>query len=400
MPKKREIEAYNNSVNIPVYNSASYYFDDREQVIEGLHKKSIPVGRYGRYNNPTWVHVENRLSQLSRAEDTLIFSSGMAAHFTTFIALLKAGDHVIFPAECYRQVRNIFHKILPKYGVIAHEVSIVDPEEFVNQVESLSKKHNVRLIHLEMPSSPHMYLIDLCKVKDALKKETIITMDSSFAPPPNFYALDWGVDLAIFSGTKYLNGHGDIIVGVVSGKKELIEEINWYRDTTGPVPDGQVAYLLNRSLHTLNLRIKEINEKGLKVANFLQSRPEIKSVLYTGLETHPHYALAKKYLNGHGGVITFALDLNEEQTSNFVDSLKEPFMASNFGAPQTLIEQSTFFTYYEYSEKELDDIGVSYGTVRLALGYIDDTDAIIADISKALSSLAGEVNDVKNPTTV
>lgn len=387
MPKKRNVELYNNSVNIPVYNSASYYFDNREQVIEGLHKKSIPAGRYGRYNNPTWVHVENRLSELNRSEDTLIFSSGMAAHFTTFVSLLKAGDHVIFPAECYRQVRNIFHKILPKYGVIAHEVSIVNAEEFVNQVASLSKKHKIKMIHLEMPSSPHMYLIDLLEVKKNIDKNTIITMDSSFAPPPNFYALDWGVDLAIFSGTKYLNGHGDIMVGAVSGKKELIEEINWYRDTTGPIADGQVAYLLNRSLHTLDLRIKEINKKGLRVASFLQSRSEVKGVLYTGLDTHPHYALGQKYLNGHGGVITFTLDLSEEQTANFVDDLKVPFMASNFGAPQTLIEQSTFFTYYEYSEEELKDIGVSYGTVRLALGYIDDTDSIIADLSKALSSL-------------
>ncbi len=387
MPKKRNIELYNNSVNIPIYNSASYYFDDRKQVIEGLHKRELPVGRYGRYNNPTWVYVEKRLSELSKAEDTLIFSSGMAAHFTTFISLLESGDHVIFPAECYRQVRNIFHKILPKFGIIAHEVSIVNPEEFVNQVSILSKKHNIKLIHLEMPSSPHMYLIDLCKVKAVLNKNTIVTMDSSFAPPPNFYALDWGVDIAMFSGTKYLSGHGDIIVGVVSGRKYLLEKINWYRDTTGPVPDGQVAYLLNRSLHTLNLRMKDTNEKGLKVANFLQSRPEIKKVLYTGLETHPHFSLGKKYLNGHGGVITFTLDLNEEQTGHFVDKLKEPFMASNFGAPQTLIEQSTFFTYYEYSEKELDDIGVSYGTVRLALGFIDDIDVIITDISKALSSL-------------
>ncbi|WP_413740343.1 PLP-dependent transferase [Sodalis sp. RH14] len=387
MPKKRNIETYNNSVNIPVYNSASYYFDDRKQVIEGLHKRELPVGRYGRYNNPTWVYVEKRLSELSKAEDTLIFSSGMAAHFTTFISLLESGDHVIFPAECYRQVRNIFHKILPKFGIIAHEVSIVDPEEFINQVSILSKKHNIKLIHLEMPSSPHMYLIDLCKVKAVLDKKTIVTMDSSFAPPPNFYALDWGVDIAIFSGTKYLSGHGDIIVGVVSGKKYLLEKINWYRDTTGPIPDGQVAYLLNRSLHTLNLRMKDTNEKGLKVATFLQSRSEIKNVLYTGLETHPHFSLGKKYLNGHGGVITFTLDLNEERTGHFVDKLKEPFMASNFGAPQTLIEQSTFFTYYEYSEKELDDIGVSYGTVRLALGFIDDIDVIIADIRKALSSL-------------
>jgi len=386
MPNKRRLEPYNNSINIPVYNSASYYFNNKDDVIDGMHKKTKQIGRYGRYNNPTWLYVEDRLSELSGAEDTLLFASGMAAHFTTFVALLNKGDHVIFPSECYRQVRNIFKKILPELGIETHEVSIVDPEFFVSEVSRICKEHPVKLVHLEMPSSPHMYLIDLDNLKNVIPKETIVTMDSSFSPPPNFYALKWGVDITLFSGTKYLNGHGDIIVGVASGRKDLIDKINWYRDTTGAIADGQVAYLLNRSLHTLELRMKEINQRGMYVAEYLEKNSLIKNVLYTGLSSHPHYELGKKYLNGHGGVVTFTLDRNEEDTAKFIDKLEFPYMASNFGAPQTLIEQSTFFTYFEYSEEELNAIGVSYGTVRIALGYTGDMDSLIADIDQALKS--------------
>ncbi|EGH25017.1 MULTISPECIES: PLP-dependent transferase [Pseudomonas syringae group genomosp. 2] len=390
MPKIRPSDAYQNSINIPVYSNASYYFTSKDEVKKGLHDRSISVGRYGRYNNPTWVHVENRLTEINNSEDTLLFASGMAAHFTAFISLLKAGDHVIFPAECYRQVRNIFLKILPGLGVIAHELSIINPEKFVAGVRELSQKHDIKLVHLEMPSSPHMYLIDIEAVRAALSPDVVITMDSSFSPPPNFYALKWGVDLAIFSATKYLNGHGDIMAGLVTGKKELIDKITWYRDTTGAIADGYVASQLNRSLHTLRLRVEAINKMGMKVAQFLATHPKVESVLYTGLKTHPHYDLGRKYLNGHGGVITFTLPINEQKTADFVDRLKKPYMASNFGAPQTLVEQSTYFTYFEYSKEELDNIGVSYGTVRLALGYIDDVDEIIEDLNQALAVPADE----------
>jgi cystathionine gamma-synthase len=382
MTRKRGPEPYLNSIESPTYQSASYYFDDAEHVKAGLHDLSVPAGRYGRYSNPTWLEVEGLLSELCDAERALIFASGMAAHFTTFVTLLKAGDEVVLPAESYRQVRNLFHKVLPKFGVVVHEISIRDPEVFLAGIAELSGR--LRLVHLEMPSSPHMYLIDVARVREVAGPDVILTLDSSFSPPPNFHALRWGVDLVLFSATKYLGGHGDIVAGALCGRADLIDEIRWYRDTTGPVPDGHTAFLLKRSLYTLPLRMRQVNAQGLEVARFLDAHPGVTKVYYTGLESHPHYKLGQEYLTGHGGVITFELGLSEDQTAGIVDSLRVPFMASNFGAPHTLVEQSTFFTYFEYDDAGLESIGVDRSTVRLALGYVDDTDDIIADLAQAL----------------
>jgi cystathionine gamma-synthase len=381
--KRRPDDAYRNSIESPTYQSASYYFRDAEHVKAGLHELSVPAGRYGRYSNPTWIEVEDRLSELSGADASLVFASGMAAHTTAFLSLLKAGDEVVLPSESYRQVRNIFHHVLPKFGVTVHEFSIRDPEQFIANVRSL--RGRVKLVHLEMPSSPHMYLIDVARVREAVGPDVVITLDGSFSPPPNFYALQWGVDLVLFSATKYLSGHGDIVAGVASGRRDLIDRLRWYRDTTGPIMDGNTAFLLRRSLYTLRLRMECVNRMGLEVARYLESHPRVDRVYYNGLESHPHFKLAQQYLNGYGGVITFELDLSEAETAEVVDRLKVPFMASNFGAPHTLIEQSTFFTYFEYSEEELKSIGVPRGTVRLALGYSNDTQAVIDDLEQALS---------------
>ncbi len=384
MTRKRAPEAYTNSIAAPVYQSASYYFDNADHVKTGLHDLSVPAGRYGRYSNPSWIEVESLLSDLSGAQGSLIFSSGMAAHFTAFVSLLSAGDEVVLPAESYRQVRNVFHHVLPKFGVVVHEISIRDPDAFVERVRQLRSR--VKLVHLEMPSSPHMYLIDVARVREAVGPDVVITLDSSFSPPPNFYALRWGVDLVLFSATKYLGGHGDIVAGAMSGRADLIEKIRWFRDVTGPVADGNVAFLLRRSLYTLPMRMERINAYGLAVAQFLDAHDSVTRVYYTGLGSHPHFKLGQDYLKGHGGVVTFELGRSEAETARVVDRLKIPYMASNFGAPQTLVEQSTFFTYFEYDDEGLRTIGVDRSTIRLALGYIDDVEQVIEDLDIALST--------------
>lgn len=382
MTKKRSPDVYTNSIEAPTYQSASYYFDDADHVQAGLHDLTTPAGRYGRYSNPTWLEVEARVSELTGAERSLLFASGMAAHFTTFVTLLKAGDEVVLPAESYRQVRNVFHVILPKFGITVHEISIRDPAAFLDGIRALAGR--VRLVHLEMPSSPHMYLIDVAQVRQIVGPDVIITLDSSFSPPPNFYALQWGVDLALFSATKYMGGHGDIVSGILSGRRDLIEQIRWYRDTTGPVADGNAAFLLRRSLYTLPLRMERVNALGMTVARYLEDHPAVRKIYYTGLESHPHFKLGQTYLAGHGGVITFELGLSEAATAEVVDRLTVPYMASNFGAPHTLVEQSTFFTYFEYDDAGLESIGVDRSTIRLALGYVNGADEVIEDLDRAL----------------
>jgi len=385
LTRKREPDIYQNSIEPPTYESASYFIDNAEHVRRAFHSNSSIAGRYGRYSNPTWIDVERRLSELSKAEASLIFSSGMAAHLTVFLTFLEAGDVMLLPVESYRQVRNLCHVILPKFGIEVHECSIADPRLFLDRISEL--RGRAKLVHLEMPSSPHMYLIDVDSVRKALPPEVIVTMDSSFAPPPNFYALSWGVDIVMFSATKYLGGHGDIVAGVASGRADLLERVRWYRDTTGAIADGGAATLLRRSLYTLDLRVHRVNGTAATVARHLDEAHAVSRVYYTGLESHPHRHLAERYLNGHGGVITFELGVSEERTSEFVDNLAVPYMASNFGAPQTLVEQSTLFTYFEYSDAQLETLGIDKSTVRLAIGYADDAAVIIDDIDQALSRI-------------
>lgn len=385
MPKRNKPLPYQNAVNPPLFCNASYYFESREEVINGLHEKTVLAGRYGRYDNPTWIDVETKIAQLCKAESALVFSSGMAAIVTSLLSFLKSGDHVVFPAESYRQSRNVFSKILPDIGVVSHEHSIKDSDAFIAFLGDL--EISPRIVHLEIPSSPHMYLTDLERVREVVGKDVIIFVDCSFAPPPNFFPLTWGADIAVYSATKYLSGHGDIMCGCVTGKSTLLQTISWYRDTMGGITDGFSSWLLARSLHTLPLRIKDVNEKAKLLASYLSNHSLIDSVFYTDLRSHPHFDLAEKYLHGGGGVVTFQLNRSQSDTAVFVDMLTIPYMASNFGAPQTLIEQSTLFTYFEYSEEELKSIGVTHGTVRIALGYTDSIEEVIADIDSALSSL-------------
>jgi cystathionine gamma-synthase len=184
MPSRRNRAPYENSITPPTYQSASFYFEDESDIITGLHRKTTQRGRYGRYNNPSWLEVEEKISALNKADKTLLFASGMAAHFTTFIAVLRAGDHVVIPSECYRQTRNVFLKILPQFGIVTHQISVRDPDAFVRQVKEFAGV--AKLVHLEMPSSPHMYLTDIAEVRAAVGPDVLITLDSSFAPPTNF----------------------------------------------------------------------------------------------------------------------------------------------------------------------------------------------------------------------
>lgn len=385
MTRRRARPHYDNSIIGPRYDSASFYYTDQADIRENLHKRGSPRGRYGRYHNQSWELVERRLTSLCHGDDSLVFASGMAAHFTTFVSIVAAGDHVLFPAESYRVTRRIFLDVLPRFGVHVHEYSVRDPQD-LERVMSRGIPA-IKLAHIESPSSPHMYVTDIEQVRRLLGASTVITVDSSFAPPPNFHALDHGADIALMSATKYLNGHGDLMGGVATGRRDLMDRVREYRDLTGPIMDGHAAALLDRSLDSLQLRLERANRSALLVADFLEKQPAIQRVYYTGLASHPHHELATKYFRGHGGVVTFDLDLDRDRTASFVDSLDVPFIASNFGAPQTLVEQSVMLTYYAYSDSELARVGVKPGTVRLAIGFADDPEVIVADLAKALQRL-------------
>jgi len=380
MSKKRK-PYFSNSVVNPIHTSATYFFEDTEQVIR-YHDKKEKVGRYGRYDNPNWLELEEKLAKLDLCEDALVFPSGMSAIATTLMSLGEKNKKIIYTGKGYRNIRNLCGNILAKFGIETISLSPANANQFMAEF----KKHyddNTSVVFLEIPSNPHLYLVDVEEIKKIIKNNTILIIDSTFSSPINFLPTRWGADLVIHSCGKYIGGHADIMAGSVAGKKDIIEKIRNYRNVLGNIVDSHTAFLLNRSIATLKLRIEYLNQVGLKLATFLESHPKVKKVFYSGLSSYSNCDLAKKYLHGHGGVVTFELNVSKESATNFVDALKIPYMGTNFGSCHSMVEQCSIFTYYKEPQEVRNDLGISDTLIRYSIGF-DNIDDIINDINEAL----------------
>jgi len=379
--KKKKPNLSNTLIN-PIHQSVAYYFNDTNEVIQYQNNK-YSLGRYGRYDNSSWLEVEQQLAALDDLEEALIFPSGMSAITSVFLTFLKSGDKIIYAKECYRNTKKLCETILAELNIEAIPISIKNTDKF-NETFDYYYDENVKLIFIESPSNPHLYMVDFERIKQKLNKNTLFVVDSTFATPINFKPKYWGADLVIHSCTKYLSGHADILAGSVSGSYYNISKVRDFRNMTGCIISSQSASLLSRSLATLKLRVDYLNTAGLNIAQFLENNPLVNKVFHTSLPSHPHYLLANKYLTGHGSVISFEMNLTKEMVSQFIDALKIPYMGSNFGSYYSMVEQCSLFTYYNLSTEEREAIGISDNLVRLSLGF-EDINAIIDDIKGAFS---------------
>lgn len=381
---KKGKQYFSNSVVSPIHTAATYYFENTKQVIR-YHNKKEKVGRYGRYDNPNWLEVEEKLAKLDLCEDALIFPSGMSAIATTLMSLSEKRKRIIYTGKGYRNIRNLCGNILAKFGVDPVSLSPANSEKFI---ADFKKYYNddTGIVFLEIPSNPHLYLVDLEKIKKIINESTLLIVDSTFSSPINFQPIKWGADLIIHSCGKYIGGHADLMAGSVAGKKETIEKIRNYRNVLGSIADSHSAYLLNRSIATLGMRIEYLNKAGLKLARFLENHPKIKKVFYSGLPSYPNCNLAEKYLSGHGGVVTFELRTSKSKTAKFVDLLKIPYMGTNFGSCHSMVEQCSIFTYYNETKEIRDDLGISDTLIRYSIGF-ESIDDIINDISETLNKI-------------
>jgi cystathionine gamma-synthase len=380
MSKKREKEIYDNSCITPIYQNSTYFFKNTEQVVK-YHKKEANLGRYGRYDNPNWLEFESRMATLDNHEEALLFSSGMNAIATTICSFVEQNDLLLYSGKCYRNIRKFFDLILPKWGVKTIPIDPINGNYFAEEYRNKTK-----IVFIEMPSNPHLYLVDLAEIKSKLNPNTLLIVDSTLSTPYNFQPQKFGADLTIHSCSKYIGGHGDILAGTVAGSKDLIEQIRTYRNIMGGIADPHSAFLLNRSLDTLEIRMRHFNETGMKIAKYLENQPQVKKVFYTSLESHQHYDLAQKYLTGNGGVISFELDADQKVTSEFVDALQVPFMGTNFGSSHSMVEQCSIFTYCHLSSLEKQELEISDSLVRLSIGY-EDSELIIKDLDQALKKI-------------
>lgn len=375
---ERDRKRENRSVTIPIEQTGAYYFENTQQIVDFYQDKLNGV-KYGRYGCPTQHSVEEKMADLEGGDRALAFASGMGAITTAILALLKKDDHLVFIDDCYRNTRRFFLDVLPKFGIQSTGMEIgKDIGHYI--------KKNTKLFFSEIPTNPFLRVIDLSKTINLLKKKKIISViDSTFTSPINFRPIEYEADLVIHSATKYLGGHHDLLAGVVIGKSDLIQTIQEQRDILGGIIDPHTSYLLLRSLQTLEIRMEAHNKKGLAVAKYLERHPMVKRVWYPGLKSHPDHLIAKKQMTGFGGVVTFSLNVDEKQTSRFIDCLKIPYIATNFCGPQSLIEQHAVLTFYK-DRNTASRHGIEGNLIRYSSGFENLKD-VVDDFERALSKL-------------
>lgn len=342
-----------------------------------------PRGRplkYSREDNPTLLEVESKICSLEGGGDALVFSSGMAAISTLFLWKLLAGAEIVVPLDLYG-VTIHFLRQLRKFGV---RLKVVDPGTD-NLISAISKK--TRMVFLESVSNPNLFLYDMKKVAEkTIKTGALLAVDNTFATPINLRPLEHGADLVIHSATKYLNGHNDAMAGALIGDKKVIDEIWEWRRCLGGCLDPHSAFLLDRGIKTLEVRVKRQNDSAQELAHFLAAHKKIRRVFYPGLESHPHHDLAKRYLLGYGGIVSFEIDCDLISTMKFLRRLKIIKRAPSLGGTESLILHPTTSSHKDLSAAEKRKLAISDSLVRLSVG-LEDIQDIKKDLEKGLSAI-------------
>jgi cystathionine gamma-synthase len=367
------------SITDPIFASSTYTFRDTQSIIDFIEEKQ-PREEYGRYGNPGERVVEDKLAAIEGGETAVLYASGMAALVGLLMAHLNAGEEIVFFDECYHRSREFCRKHLTRFGVVFREVPTCDYAAMEAAITPRTK-----FIVSESPTNPHLSVVDIQRFADIGRRHGVLSLiDATLCTPYNLRPLELGVDFVLHSATKYLGGHNDLLAGVVIGGREKLEPVRHLRGIMGGVNSPHNAYLLERGLKTLALRMERHNANGLAVARFLEGHPRVERVLYPGLESHPYHALAARTMRGFGGLVTFFVkDADWRQTAQVIDAVKIPRIGPSLGGVESLIEQPLVMSYWNYSPAERATFGIADNMIRLACGIEDSAD-LIADLSAAL----------------
>ena len=367
------------SITDPIFASSTYTFRDTQSIIDFIEEKQ-PREEYGRYGNPGERVVEDKLAAIEGGEAAVLFSSGMAALVGLLMAHLNAGEEIVFFDECYHRSREFCRKHLTRFGVVFREVPTCDYAAMEAAITPRTK-----FIVSESPTNPHLSVVDIERFADIGRRHGVLSLiDATLCTPYNLRPLALGVDFVLHSATKYLGGHNDLLAGVVIGGREKLEPVRHLRGIMGGVNSPHNAYLLERGLKTLALRMERHNANGMAVARFLEAHPRVERVLYPGLESHPYHALAARTMRGFGGLVTFFVkDADWRQTAQVIDAVKIPRIGPSLGGVESLIEQPLVMSYWNYSPAERATFRIADNMIRLACGIEDSAD-LIADLAAAL----------------
>ncbi len=370
------------ALTTPIVQSSTYWFRDTQEVIdyqEGRHASY----EYGRYGNPTVRVLEEKLRVLEGGEACLVSASGMNSVTTLLLALVPQDGHIVTTHDCYRRTRQFIQTLLPKMGI---RTTVIDPSDLSGLEAAFEDGAN--LFFSESPTNPYLRVVDVPRAAEiAHARDGIVVIDSTFATPINHQAIGDGADLVLHSATKYLAGHNDVMGGVLVGRDDLITPIRELHGVLGGVIDPHAAYLINRGVKTLALRVAQQNQTATRLARFLEQHAAIERVHYPGLPSHPDHETAVRLMSGFGGVVSFEVRGSLESASKFIDALRIPYIAPSLGGGESLVEQPTIVSYWDKSPEERAELGIRDNLVRYSCG-IEDADDLIADVEQALS-LAG-----------
>jgi len=368
------------SPSMPLYDTTTFCFDSTADLLEVVNgnKAGYLYTRYGM--NPSIKSIESKLALLDEAEQSLAFSSGMAAISALFLTYARRG--MICIGDIYGGTMQLLTKQLPELGIITNFVDSTDIEQLEERL-----KLGVDLVFFETPSNPTLKIIDIAEVASlAHKYGALVAVDNTFASPANQKPLKLGADFALQSATKFLGGHSDLTAGVVSGKAEHLNKVNAWRKNLGQVISPETAHKLARSLCTLALRIERHNSNALAVAQYLDAHPAVKNVYYPGLTSAANYELATKQMSGYGGMLSFEIKGGGEAAIALMDNLQLFSLAPSLGGTESLVSQPVVTSHFGMPEQELLQRGITASLIRLSVGLEQQSD-LIQDLEQSIARL-------------
>ena len=364
----------------PLYLTSSFVFEDAEEMRASFAEEK-ERNLYSRFTNPNTTEFVDKIVAMEGAEAGYAFATGMSAIFSTFAALLNAGDHVLSCRSVFGSTHSMFTKYLPKWNISTSYFKVDE----VDIVESLIQE-NTKILYIETPTNPAVDILDL-EVLGALAKKhgLIFIVDNCFATPYVQKPIQFGADLVIHSATKLIDGQGRVLGGITVGTKELMREIYLFARNTGPAMSPFNAWVLSKSLETLAVRVEKHCENALKVAEFLEQEPNIQLVKYPFLKSHPQYKIAQKQMKLGGNIVAFELKGGIAAGRTFLNSIKMCSLSANLGDTRTIVTHPASTTHGKLSEEDRLEVGITDGLVRVSVGLENISD-ILNDLKQALAS--------------
>jgi cystathionine beta-lyase/cystathionine gamma-synthase len=377
-----DLQKRNGPVAPEIYQTSTFEVTDNEEQI----RVTTTDRYYTRWGNPTITLAEETLAALEATEAALVFASGMGAITTTILSLLNAGDHVVAQQEVYGGVAKFFAEWLPKLGI---ETTFVDTTEYEQHARAI--RPNTKLLYLESPTNPLLSVVDMKRTAALARQHGLVSMiDSTFGTPINQHPAEYGIDLVMHSGTKYLSGHADLTCGVVCGRRELLEQIGATRKTLGNCMDPHAAWLLIRGLKTLAVRVSRQNENALRIAEFLEQHAKVRRVHYPFLKSHPQHAIAREQMSGGSGMVTFEVEGTGNDARRVSEAMRLFTLATSLGGVESLVSIPVLTSHAMISAELREKMGVTEQMVRLSVG-IESADDLIEDLEQALKAVTGQV---------